>query len=224
MCARHRDDRGQPTDIERRTPPGPGRKGKYRNEGHEHQGCCRSQRAGRGTPTSPDQVDQNSQEREGGCMNHAFPENCRCHVHDRFPPFRKNSSSSDRSLAESARCSISRTSKSSREPRKTRSITSPRSFLETSSYDCEGLYENGRSWFVCTRNPLSARMRTRVATVVYARSNPAEASASRTSATVDSPRFQNSCITSSSRSVSSFAAGRAMNPPLSLLQDHEIWF
>ena len=86
--------------------------------------------------------------------------------------------------------------------------------------------ENGRSWLVWTRNSLSAKIRTRVATVVYARSSPAAARTSRTSATVDSPRFQKTCMTSSSRSVSSLAGGRAMMIllPLARLDRHEFWF
>ena len=158
-------------------------------------------------------------------MNHAFPRVPTDACSRPLPPFPKKSSSSVRSLAESALCSISRTSKSSREPRKTRSITSPSSFLRdllirlrragtrTAAPGSSGRETPCRpgcepAWPPsCTPGPAPPRPARRAS-----------------SATVDSPRFQNACITSSSRSVSSFAAGRAMNSPLSWMCENEIWF
>ena len=44
-------DGGEPTDIEHRAPSRPGTKREHRDEGHQHQGCCRGQRAGRRAPS-----------------------------------------------------------------------------------------------------------------------------------------------------------------------------
>ena len=131
-----------------RHPPGPGTEREDRDQRHHDQARARRQRTGRRAPSSQGQVDHDSQQGEAGRVDQAFPEACHQHVHDFFPPFPSRPSSRARSLAESALCSISRTSKSSREPRNTRSITSPSNFLDTSSYDCAGRYENGRSSLV----------------------------------------------------------------------------
>ena len=172
--ARPPGPRASRCDRDTRSPPGPGAERQDRDERHDHQGRRRRQRAGRRAPSSADQVDQDPRKGEGGRVDHALPAEITLQVFMTASPLpARGPRAMPAPWRESALCSISRTSKSSREPRKTRSSTSPSSFRETSSYDCAGRYENGRSWFVCTRNPLSARIRTRVATVVYARSSPA---------------------------------------------------
>ena len=127
----------RPERDERRinSPPRPGTEGEHGERGHDQERRRRTQRTRSRTPSPQGEVNQDAREGEAGCVNQAFPEHCTERVHDRFPPFFKMSSSNVRSLDESAFCSMSRTSKSSREPRKTRSSTSERSFRETSSYD-----------------------------------------------------------------------------------------
>src|SRR5262249_3313774 len=101
-----------------------------------HEGRQRGERPGAWAPAAEAGVHEQTHANEDRAPEGRADERCAELVH--FPFLRRTSSRRARSFAVSPSSFISRTKSCSRDPRKTRSSTSPRSLRETSSYDRAG--------------------------------------------------------------------------------------